>query len=50
MIIKYRNSYEPKLSDYCNGTIVIDSEKGVAYIFDIDGNYIALQLFRPEEE
>lgn len=31
-----RNSYTPKVRDYCN-KIVIDEEKGVQYIFDSDG-------------
>lgn len=31
-----RNSYEPKLREYCN-TIVVDEDKGMQYIFDSDG-------------
>lgn len=31
-----RNSYTPKIGDYCN-TIVVDQDKGVQYIFDSDG-------------
>ena len=41
-----RNSYEPKLRDYCN-TIVVDEEQHVQYIFDSDGvfsKYISKDL------
>lgn len=31
-----RNSYVPKLREYCN-TIVVDEDKGMQYIFDSDG-------------
>lgn len=31
-----RNSYEPKLREYCN-TIIVDEDKGMQYIFDSDG-------------
>jgi hypothetical protein len=36
-----RNSYTPKLGDYCE-TIVVDKETGTAYIFDEDGVFTEL--------
>ena len=36
-----RNSYTPKLGDYCE-TIVVDKETGTAYIFDQDGVWTEL--------
>lgn len=36
-----RNSYTPKLGDYCE-TIVVDKETGTAYIFDEDGVWTEL--------
>lgn len=41
MEIRIRNSYKPKLGDYCN-TVVIDKETGVQYLFDENGVYTTL--------
>ena len=36
MKTRIRDSYVPKLGDYCN-TLVIDKETGNQYLFDADG-------------
>ena len=36
-----RNSYKPKLGDYCN-TLVVDKETRKRYLFDRDGVWTAL--------
>lgn len=41
MEIRIRNSYKPKVGEYCN-TIVIDKETGVQYLFDENGVYTEL--------
>lgn len=38
-----RNSYTPKLGDYCN-TLVVDKETGSQYLFDKDGVWTLLSL------
>ena len=41
MEIRIRNSYKPKVGEYCN-TVVIDKETGVQYLFDENGVYTEL--------
>lgn len=38
-----RNSYTPKLGDYCN-TLVVDKETGNQYLFDADGVWTLITL------